>query len=121
MFTHGSTKAEVKSVGQLALMLDLLSLEPNVRNPVLPATIGATGHVQLQLLIELRQTLFHLINQPPCKALGLGNRQLAELRACARHRAPPEHRSFHVQSNLAQLPSQFAGLRLRHIDNHQVL
>ena len=87
---HRSAEAKIKRVGQLALMLDLLALDADVRDPVLAATIRAASHIQLELLIESRQPLFEFIDQPLGKALGLGDGQLAEFRARASDCAAPE-------------------------------
>ena len=46
---------------------------------MLAAAVGAAGNVQFELLIELRQPLFHLFHQPARKTLGLGDGELAEL------------------------------------------
>ena len=90
VLAHGSAEAEVVGVGQLALVLDLLAFEADVGDPVLAAAVGAAGDVELELLIELRQPLFELVNQPAREALGLGDGQLAELRAGAGDGAAPE-------------------------------
>jgi hypothetical protein len=42
-------------------VLDLLAFQANVRNPVLSATVWAACHVELELLIELRQPLLKLV------------------------------------------------------------
>ena len=49
-----SAEAEVVSVGQLALVLDLLAFDADVGDPVLAAAVGAAGDVQPELLVELR-------------------------------------------------------------------
>ena len=58
MLAHCSAEAEVVRIGQLAFVLDLLAFDADVGNPVLAAAVGAAGHMQLELLIELRQPLF---------------------------------------------------------------
>ena len=64
MLAHRSAQAEVEGVGKLALVLDFFAFDADVRNPVLAATIRATGHVQLELLIKSRQPLLEFVNQP---------------------------------------------------------
>jgi hypothetical protein len=71
-------------------MLDLFAFNADVRNPMLAAAVGATSHVELQLLIESRQPFFKFINQPARKTLGLRDGQLAELSPCAGDSAAPE-------------------------------
>ena len=62
---------------------DLLAFNADVGDPVLPATVGASGDVQLQVLIEAGQALFQFFDQPAREALRFGDRQLAEFRAAA--------------------------------------
>ena len=68
---HRATHAEVERIDRLPILLDLLPLKPNVRNPVLPALVRASRHMQLDLLVEPRQPLLHLAHQPLRKALRL--------------------------------------------------
>jgi hypothetical protein len=49
---NSSANAEVVSVSHAAIHLQLLALNANVRNPVLATTVGATGDVELQLIVE---------------------------------------------------------------------
>ena len=63
---HRSAEAEVVGIGQLALVLDLLALDADVGDPVLAASVGASGYVQAQLLIKLRKALFQ--SRPPASA-----------------------------------------------------
>src|SRR5208337_449194 len=115
MLAHGSAETEVVSVGQFALMLDLLALEADVGDPVLAAAVGAAGNVELELLIELRQPLLELVDQPAREALGFGNRQLAKFSAGAGDGAAPEGWGFNVQADLAQFARQFAGFGVGHV------
>ena len=85
-----SAEAEVVGVGQLALVLDLLAFEADVGDPVLAAAVGAAGDVELELLVELGQALFELVDEPAGEALGLGDGELAELGAGAGDGAAPE-------------------------------
>src|SRR5579863_1301381 len=121
MLADRSAEAEVVRVGQFAFVLDLLALDADVGNPVLPAAVGAAGYVQAQLLVELGKALFHLFDEPAREAFGLGDGQLAELGAGAGHRAAPEHGTFDVEPDLAEFAGQFAGLAVRDIDEEQIL
>jgi len=42
-----STEAEIEGVGELALVLDLFALDADVCDPMLAATVGAAGDVEL--------------------------------------------------------------------------
>ena len=106
MLAYGSAQAEVVRVGQLAFVLDLLAFHADVGDPVLAAAIRAAGHIQPELLIELRQPLFQFVHQPARKALGLGDGQLAEFRARAGHRAAPERSSLRPAGRSAQFAVQ---------------
>ncbi len=75
-----------------------------------PQLLGQPVTCSLQLLVELRQALFHLVDQPARKALGLGDGQLAELGAGAGDGAAPEGRALDVQTDLLELARQFSGL-----------
>jgi hypothetical protein len=90
MQAYGTANAKVVGVLEFALMLDLFAFHPDVGNPMLTAAIRAAGHVQLELLVETREPFFELIDNPASKALGLSDRQLAELAAGAGDRAPPK-------------------------------
>src|SRR5207247_9900937 len=87
---HTASDAEIVGVDHRALHLLLLALDAEVGDPVLPATIRASGDVDLQVLIEAGHPRLHLLHQPAREALGLGERELAELRARARDRPAPE-------------------------------
>ena len=60
-------------------MLDLLAFEANVGDPMLAATVGASGDVELELLIESGKPLLHLLHEPAAEALGFRDGEFAEL------------------------------------------
>ena len=102
MQTERSAKAEVIGINKAAVDFNLLAINANIGNPVLSATVRASGNVQFQVLIEAWQTLFQFFHQPAREALRLRDRQLAELRAAARDGAAPERRPANSQSNRVQ-------------------
>src|ERR1700674_2343147 len=102
MQTKRSAKAEVIGIDETSVDFHLLAIDANVSNPVLSATVRASGNVQFQVLVETRQTLFQFLHQPAREALRLCDRQLAELRAAARDGAAPECRPANPQSNRVQ-------------------
>ena len=83
MQAERAAHAKVVSVDQTAVNFLLFAIDANVGNPVLSATVGASGDVQFQVLIEARQTIFQFFDQPTSKALRLGDRELAEFRSAA--------------------------------------
>jgi hypothetical protein len=101
-----SADAEVEGVDHLAVLLDLLAFEADVGDPALAAGVGAAGDVQLDLLVEAGQPLFHLADQPLRERLGLGDRQLAELGAGAGDGAAPEGRDLDLQAELVEIDDQ---------------
>src|SRR5579859_1516346 len=53
-----SANAEVIGIDESVLNLDFLSFNTDVGDPMLPAAIGASRNMQLQVLIESRQPVF---------------------------------------------------------------
>src|ERR1700760_3147919 len=102
-------------------MLDFFAFKADVGNPMLAAAIRAAGHVQLQLLIELRNPFLDLFDQPARKALRLRNSKLAELRAGAGNRAAPEGRALHAEASFFDFAGQFSSIFCRYVDEDQVL
>src|ERR1700674_4156141 len=121
MQAERSAQAEVIGIDEAAVDFHLLAINANVGNPVLPATVRASGNVQLEVLIEAWQTLFQFLHQPAGKALCLRDRQLTELRAAARDGAAPERRPAHPQSNRVQFLDQILSMHPWNVHDEQVL
>src|ERR1700737_594415 len=81
--THAAADAEVIRVDHATIDLQLLAFDSNVRNPMLPAAIGAASDVQLQLLLKTGQPLIELFRKPAREAFRLCERELAKFRARA--------------------------------------
>ena len=88
---------------------------------MLAATVRAAGDIQLELLVESRHSPFEFLDHPSRKALRLGNRQLAELRAGAGNGSSPEGRSLHVQAEVFDFAPQRLRVLLADVDDQQVL
>src|SRR4029077_1071235 len=121
MQTERSAKAEVIGIDEAAVDFHLLTINANVGNPVLSATVRASGNMQLQVLIETWQALFQFFHQPAGEALGLRDRQLAEFRAAACNGAAPERRPAHPQSDRVQFLGQVISINPGHVHDKQVL
>src|SRR5215472_13374375 len=67
---EATADTKVVGVDHLAIDLDLLPFDPDVRDPVLAAAIGAAGDVEFELLLKRRQTIFQLFGEPAREALG---------------------------------------------------
>ena len=100
---------------------DLLALDADVGDPVLAATVGASGDVKFQMLIETGQAFFQFFDQPAREALCLRDGELAEFCAAARHRAAPESRTADLQSDRVEFFRQRFSVERGHIDDQQVL
>src|ERR1019366_7804828 len=83
MQANRAANAEVIGVDELPVLLDLLALKPEIGDPVLAATVGASGDVQLEMLLEARQPLVEFFRQPATKRLRFGDRDFAEFSAGA--------------------------------------
>src|SRR5581483_3685469 len=99
MQSKRAADAEVVSIEQAIVDLDLLAFDTDVGDPVLAATVGAPGHVKLQVLIEIRETFFQFFDQPTGEAFGFGDRQLAELGSAASYGSSRERRAVDLESN----------------------
>src|SRR5713101_3645818 len=121
MQAERSAQAEVIGIDETPVDFHLLAINANVGNPVLSATVRASGNVQLQVLIKARQTLFQFFHQPAGEALGLGDRQLAEFRAAARDSASTEGRPANSQAKRVQLLGQVLSVKPGNVHDEQVL
>src|SRR3990172_12883027 len=83
----GPADAEGVGVPEAAVPLALLPLETEVGDPVLAAAVGAVRHADLEMLLEAGRPGLEIRDQPVREALGLGQRDLAELAARAADRA----------------------------------
>src|SRR5579863_2545874 len=96
MQANRAAQAEVIRIQHAVADFQLLAFDPNVSNPMLATTVGASGNVQFQVLLEAGEPLFQFLDQPSRKALGLCDRELAELGAAAGNGSTPEWRSAHA-------------------------
>src|SRR5215469_17809889 len=62
MQAEGATHAEVVRVREGPIDFDFLAFDADISNPVLSATVGTSGDMQLQVLVEARQAFFHLLH-----------------------------------------------------------
>src|SRR5271157_1884568 len=76
-FANAAAHAEIVGVHELAIELDLFALDTDVGDPVLAATVGAAGDVQLDVFAKAGETLFELFAEPAGEGLGFGEGKLA--------------------------------------------
>ena len=117
----GPPHAEVVGVDEGSVDASLLPLDPDVGDPVLPTAVRAAGDVELDVLVEAGEAVLQLVDQPGGEALGLGQGQLAELRARAGHGAPPEGGSLQGKACRFEGPRHRGGLGPGHVGDQQVL
>ncbi len=86
MKAESAPDAEVVRVLHLAVHFDFLALDADVGDPVLAATVRATSHVELEVLIESGKTLFQLFDKPSRETFGFSDRKLAEFSTTASDR-----------------------------------
>src|ERR1700756_476727 len=121
VFADGSAHGEVERVDHLALMLHLFAFEADVGDPVLAAAVRAAGYVELDLLIESGQALFHLFDQPFCEPFRFADCQLAELGSRAGYGAAPELGALDAQPDLMDFVDQLARFFAADVHEDQIL
>ena len=73
------------------------------------------------MAIEAGQARLEVLDEAAREALGLGERQLAELGARARHRAAPERRGVEREPDRLGLGGERFRAGARHVEHDQVL
>src|ERR1700731_2539260 len=71
---HAAANTEVVRVDHFAVLFDFLAFNADVSDPVLAATVGASGDVQFELLFESGQAVFEFFGEPAREAFGFGKR-----------------------------------------------
>src|SRR5260370_6124972 len=78
--------AEVVGVHHATVHFDFLAFKADVGDPMLAATVRASGDVQLQLLIETGDAIFERLDEPASEAFRFGKSELAKFRPGASDR-----------------------------------
>ncbi len=121
VFAYGSADAEVEGVDEGSVLLDLFAFEADVGDPVLAAGVGAAGDVELDLLVEAGEAVFHLGDEPLVEALGLGDGEFAELCAGAGDGSAPEGGDVHLEAEGVELDDERGGLAVGDVGDEDVL
>src|SRR5215471_15418214 len=121
VLTYAAAQAEVVRVHQLAVDLDLLAFHANICKAMLATTVGTSGNVQSELLIELRELLLKFFHQPARERLCFCNGQLAEFGASASYSPTPERRSLYMQTSRVQSCDHSLCFFAGHVNQYQVL
>lgn len=91
---NGAAHAEIVGVNELAIELDFFAFDTDVGDPVLPATVGAAGDVEFDVVAKAGETVFELFGEPAGERLGFGESEFAEFGAGAGDGAANEGRRF---------------------------
>src|ERR1700757_2897302 len=81
---NASAYAEVIRIHHFSADFDFLALDADIRNPMLAATVRASGDVQFNLFENPRQPFVEFGGEPARETLGFRQCQLAEFRSRAR-------------------------------------
>src|SRR5690242_6410059 len=120
-FAEAAAHAEVVGVHHFSFVLDFLAFDADIGDPVLAATVGAAGDMQLDLLVEAGEAFVEFGAQPAREALGFGQRELAEFGPGARHRASRESGGSYKQSRPGQFVRNGFGVLFGNVHEDQVL
>src|SRR5262245_62624843 len=121
MAADRAAHAEVVGVEDRAVDLELLALEAEVGDPVLPTAVRAADHVDPEMLLEPGQPLLERFDKAAGETLRLGERQLAELGARTGDRPAPERRRIEHEVGRLELAHEGASAARRHVGDYQVL
>ena len=92
MQAERTAQTEVVGVHHASVDFYLLAFDSDVGDPVLSATVGATGDVQFQVLIKTGQAIFQFLDQPAGEAFRLSDGKFAKLGAAAGDGSAPKRR-----------------------------
>ena len=121
MQSERPSHAEVVGIEEAIADFDLFSFDADIGDPMLAAAVWASRDVQLQVLVESRQTFFQFLDEPPRKALGLRDGKLAKLGPAAGDSSSREWRAMDGKANRIQLFPEFVGVDGGDVDDQQVL
>src|SRR6516165_6507210 len=116
-----AANAEVVGIHHFAVDLDFLAFDANVRDPVLAATIGATGNVELELPLEVREALLEFLGEPSGKGFGFGQSEFAEFGAGAGNCSTGEGRGFDRKAASGKLFYHSPDMGFGNVDDEEVL
>jgi hypothetical protein len=116
-----ATNAEIVGIDKFAIDLDFLAFDANVGDPVLTATIGAAGDMQLELMLKVGIAFFESFGDPPSEVLGFRESELAKFGTGAGHRAANESGTCDRESASGELRNDGGNVSLGNVDEEKVL
>src|SRR5271156_1009006 len=119
--TDGAADAEIVGVHHFTVYALLFAFNADVGDPVLAATVRASGHVKLKVLLEAGKALFELLHQPAGEGFRFGDGHLAEFRAGAGDGTPAKGRGVHAESGGVEFICERSGCVLRHVYDQEIL
>src|SRR5580700_7167594 len=118
---EASADTEVVGVYHPAIYFDFFSLNADVGDPMLPATIWAASDVESQPFLKIGKPLFEFLREPSRKTLCFRQCELAKFRSRAGHGSACEHRGLDRKSSSSKLVRNRARVSLCHVDDQQIL
>ena len=118
---NGSANAEIIGVDELAIHFDFLAFDADVGDPVLAATVGAAGDVELDVVAEVGETVVEFRGEPAGEGLGFGESELAEFGAGASDGAANEGRAFDGQAAIDECADDGGDVSFGDVDQEKIL
>src|SRR6185369_5176728 len=120
-FADAAADAEVVGVDHLAIYFCFFAFEADVGNPMLTATVRASGDVQAYLFLKAGDAVVQLLGEPAGEAFGFSQSQFAELRAGAGDGAASKCGSADRKSGGGEFGCHSSSVLVRDVYDQQVL
>src|SRR5208283_3628796 len=118
---NGSANAEIVGVDEFVIHFDFLAFDADVGDPVLAATVGAAGDVELDVFAEAGETVFELFGEPAGEGFGFGESEFAEFGAGAGDSAANEGRAFDRQATGDERVDDGGNMGFGNVDEEEIL
>jgi len=116
-----SANAEIVGVDELAIHFDFFAFDADVGDPVLAATVGAAGDVELDVVAEAGEAVIELFGEPAGERLGFGESELAEFGAGAGNGAANEGRAFDGKASGNEFGDDGGDVGFGDVDEEKIL
>ena len=118
---YGSANAEIIGVNELAIHFDFFAFDTDVGDPVLAATIGAAGDVELDVFAEAGETDVELFGEPAGEGFGFGESEFAEFGAGAGDGAADEGGGFDGKAGGVECGDDGGDVSFGDVDEEKIL
>jgi len=116
-----AANAKIVGVDELAVLFDFFAFDADVGDPVLAATVGAAGDVELDVFAEAGETVFELFGEPAGERFGFGESEFAEFGAGAGDGAANEGRGFDGKTGGVELRDDGGDVSFGDVDEKKIL